>query len=640
MKIWLGIGLLLVGMSVQLIGINVQAAPLREQYRQAEQALNNNDVVRYQQLRQGLDAYPLTPYLDFQFLADRITTLSTTQVVNFMHRYPDSLLADRLEGRYLHRLVREQRWNEFLTLYPQLPNSEVLQCAHYRAKWALGDKNTAIAGAKLMWLHGGSRNEACDPLFDAWKTVGGRSDEDIWQRMLLAYQNNEQGLVTYLGRQLSPTTQPASELLQSLQKNPHQLLKGDLVRVSGEAQKTALSLALAKLADTEYSQVMSLYPKYQRQAGLSAAQVARVEQKLAQRLMFNRTHEYRSWLDSRLPVVGNEELFELRARLAIWEQDWKQLPGWIDRLSASTQQDSRWQYWRGRALKAQNRHGDGDQAWQLAANNRDYYGFLAAQHSKVPYALLKKPMPAAPSVSQARTRWPAFARTEEWLALGNKTAARSEWYHMLGKVNEADGLALGSLALQLGWFDKSIQASIQLRAWDHLDLRFPVVYRTSFQRQAQRLGVNEATLFAITRQESAFYEQARSPVGAGGLMQLMPGTATDTARKFNITDFKQASDVYRADVNIQLGSSYFKQMLDRYNNNRVAAIAAYNAGPGRIDNWLRNSGSRPLDVWVENIPYRETRGYVQNVLAFSVIYQDMLGQPKTFITSNEMNYVY
>ena len=635
MRLWLGLGLLLVGMSV-----SAQTAPLREQYRQAEQALNKNDVARFQQLRQGLGSYPLTPYLDFQYLADRITNLSTTQVVNFMHTYPDSLLSDRLEGRYLHRLVREQRWNEFLTLYPQLPNSEVLQCAHYRAKWALGDKNTAIAGAKLLWLHGGSRAEACDPLFDAWKTVGGRTDEDIWQRMLLAYEKDEHALVTYLGRQLSPAAQPASALLQSLDKNPQQLLKGNLMRVSGEAQKTALSLALAKLADTEYVQVMSLYPKYQRQAGLTNAQVARIEQKLAQRLMYNRTHDYRSWLDSRLPVMGTEDLFELRARLAIWEQDWRHLPSWIDRLSAETQKDSRWQYWRGRALKAQNHHGEGDKAWKLAANNRDYYGFLAAQQSKVPYALQKKSLPAAPSVAEARSRWPAFARTEEWLALGDKTAARSEWYHMLGKVSEADGLALGSLALKLGWFDKSIQASIQLQAWDHLDLRFPVVYRPVFQRQAQLLGVNEATLFAITRQESAFYEQARSPVGAGGLMQLMPGTATETARKFNITDFRQASDVYRADVNIQLGSSYFKQMLDRYSNNRVAAIAAYNAGPGRIDTWLRNSGSRPLDVWVENIPYRETRGYVQSVLYYSVIYQDMLGLPKTFITPNELNYVY
>ena len=635
MKVWLGVGLLLLSISV-----SAQGSALREQYRQAEQALNKNDVAGFKQLRQGLDAYPLTPYLDFQLLADRITNLSTTQVVEFMHRYPDSLLADRLEGRFLHRLVREQRWNEFLTLYPDLPNSEVLQCAHYRAKWALGDKNTAIAGAKQMWLHGGSRADACNPLFDAWHSVGGRKDEDIWQRMLLAYNKDEHSLVTYLGRQLSPAAQPASELLQALQKNPSQLLTGELVKVTGEAQKTALSLALAKLADTEYEAVMGLYPKYQRAAELTAAQVARIEQKLAQRLMFNRTLDYRSWLDSRLPVVGDEDLFELRARVAIWEQDWQHLPGWIDRLSAETQQDSRWQYWRGRALKAQNRHSDGDKAWKLAANNRDYYGFLAAQQSKVPYALQKKPLPAAPSLSQARARWPAFARTEEWLALGDKTAARSEWYHLLGKVNEADGLALGSLALKLGWFDKSIQASIQLRAWDHLDLRFPIVYRPAFQRQAQLLGVNEATLFAITRQESAFYEQARSPVGAGGLMQLMPGTATETARKFNITEFRQASDVYRADVNIQLGSSYFKQMLDRYSNNRVAAIAAYNAGPGRIDAWLRTSASRPLDVWVENIPYRETRGYVQNVLAFSVIYQDMLGQPKTFITANELNYVY
>ena len=635
MRVWLGVSLLLLSM-----GVSAQASSLREQYRQAEQALNKNDVAAFKQLRQGLDAYPLTPYLDFQLLADRITNLSTTQVVEFMHRYPDSLLADRLEGRYLHRLVREQRWNEFLTLYPDLPNSEVLQCAHYRAKWATGDKNTAIAGAKLMWLHGGSRSDACNPLFDAWYTVGGRNDEDIWQRMLLAYDKEEFGLVTYLGRQLSPAAQPASELLQSLQQNPHQLLKSDLVRVSGEAQKTALSLALAKLADTEYVQVMSLYPKYQRQAGLTNAQVARIEQALARRLMFNRTHDYRHWLDSRLPVVGDEDLFELRARVAIWEQDWQHLPAWIDKLSAETQKDSRWQYWRGRALKAQNRHSEGDKAWKLAANNRDYYGFLAAQNSKVPYAIQKKSLPAAPSLAQARARWPAFARTEEWLALGDKTAARSEWYHLLGKVSEADGLALGNLALQLGWFDKSIQASIQLKAWDHLDLRFPVVYRPTFQRQAQLLGVNEATLFAITRQESAFYEQARSPVGAGGLMQLMPGTATETARKFNITGFKQASDVYRADVNIQLGSSYFKQMLDRYSNNRVAAIAAYNAGPGRIDSWLRNSASRPIDVWVENIPYRETRSYVQNVLAFSVIYQDMLGQPKVFITPNEQNYVY
>ena len=635
MRGWLGLGLLLLGLSV-----SVQAASLREQYRQAEQALKKNDEVRFHQLRKGLNDYPLTIYLDYQYLADRISSLSTSQVTRFMRQHPDSLLAERLEGRYLYRLAREQRWSEFLTLYPTLPNSIALQCAHYRAKWATGDRATAMAGAKLLWLYGHSRPDSCDPLFANWQQAGGRSDEDIWQRMLLAYQSGEDGLVTFLGRQLSASAMPAGDFLQSLNKDPKQLIKGSLVNANGKRQQEALALALEKLANTEPQQIMSLYPKYQRQAGLSQQQVTGIEQQLARRLMYNRTREYRSWLDSRLPAIGDEELFELRARLAIWEQDWRALPGWIDRLSTDALQNSRWLYWRGRALKAQNRHAEGDKAWQQAANNRDYYGFLAAQQSRLSFSLQKKPLVPAPGLSQARKQWPAVARVEEWLALGDKTAARSEWYHLLGKVNEADGLALGSLALKQGWHDKSIQASIRIKAWDHLDLRFPIVYRDIFQRQAKRLRVNEATLFAIARQESAFYELARSPVGAGGLMQLMPATAKATAKKHNISDFKQASDVYNPAINIQLGSSYFREMLDRYSNNRIAAIAAYNAGPNRIDRWLRGSGSRPLDVWVENIPYRETRGYVQNVLAFSVIYQDVLGQKQTFITQEELGYVY
>lgn len=635
MRGWLGVGLLLLS-----LGWNVQASPLREQYRQAEHALKKNDMPAYERLRKGLDAYPLTVYLDYQYLADRMQQLTTAQVTRFMSRYADSLLADRLERRYLFRLAREQRWQEFLALYPALPNSVELQCAHYRAKWATGDKSTAIAGAEKLWLHGYSRPDICDPLFDAWASVGGRGDEQVWQRMLLAYDQRQDGLMTYLGRQLSSAARPAGDFLLSLDKKP-ELLAGPSLLVAGTVRhKDALAKALARLADTRPELVMSLYPKYQRQSDLSQQQVAGIERQLARRLMFNRTRDYRSWLDSRLPVVGDADLFELRARLAIWEQDWRTLPGWIDRLPAEAQQDSRWQYWRGRALKAQNRHAEGDKVWQQAAQNRDYYGFLAAQQGLHRYDLQKQPLPSAPSLSQASRQWPALLRVQEWLALGNKTAARTEWYHLLGRVNKADGLALGSLALSRGWYDKSIVASIQVRAWDHLDLRFPVVYRNIFQRQARKLGVDEATLFAIARQESAFYEQARSPVGAGGLMQLMPATARETARKHGISDYQNPADVYRAEVNVQLGSSYFKELLERYDNNRIPAIAAYNAGPSRINRWLNDSGSRPMDVWVENIPYRETRGYVQNVLAFSVIYQDMLGQNKTFIKPAELNHVY
>ncbi|PSJ46223.1 lytic murein transglycosylase [Zobellella endophytica] len=622
------------------LGMTAEASPVRERYQQAEQALKKNELARFEQLRQGLDGYPLTVYLDYQYLADRMNQLTTARVQQFMRRYPDSLQADRLERQYLFRLAREQRWREFLELYPALPNSIELQCAHYRAKWTTGDRATAIAGAERLWLHGYSRPDACDPLFDAWKNVGGRSDDHVWRRMELAYEAGQSSLIGYLSRQLSPGARPAGEWLSSLDANPGQLGKPEQVRAGSGRHKAAVSLALARLADSEPELVMSLYPKYQRSLGLSPEQVARVERRLAQRLMFNRTRDYRGWLDSRVPVVGDAELFELRARLAIWEQDWSHLLGWIDRLPEEARRDSRWLYWRGRALAAQRRTNEADTAWQEAARSRDYYGFLAAQQSRREFSLQKKPLSPAPSWAAAAARWPALLRVEEWMARGDKAAARSEWYHLLGKVDEQAGVELGSLALSRGWYDKSILASIRVQAWDHLELRFPVVYRDIFQRQARRLGLDESTLFAIARQESAFYEQARSPVGAGGLMQLMPATARETARKHGISQYRHPTDVYRPDINVQLGSSYFKELLVRYGDNRIPAIAAYNAGPGRINRWLRDSGSRPMDVWVENIPYRETRGYVQNVLAFSVIYQDMLGQPKSFLKPAELSHVY
>ncbi|GAA3538406.1 transglycosylase SLT domain-containing protein [Zobellella aerophila] len=634
MKSWLGIGLL-----VFSLGVSAQTSSLRERYDAAEQALKRNELTRFQQLRQGLDSYPLTVYLDYELISRRLNQLSLGEVQAFMRKYPDSLQADRLERAFLVRLAQEQRWQEFLSLYPKLPNSTELQCAHYRAKWALGDRATALAGAERLWLNGRSLPGACTPLFDSWRSVGGRTDHHVWQRMELAFELGESSIVSYLSRELGPSTRAAGELLVQLDKQPERL--GNITQFDGSSPQyqSAVSHGLARLADTEPGLVMNLYPQYQKRLGLSREHVARIERKLAQRLMFNRTREHREWLDHRLPEVGDIDLLELRARLAIWEQDWRRLPEWIDRLPTESQQDSRWQYWRGRALSGLRQSDQADAAWHKAAQARDYYGFLAAHQSSRPVALQKQPLKPAPAWDKAAARWPALRRVDEWMARGHKSNARIEWNHLLSKLDVDAQSELGSLALTRHWYDKSILASIQAKAWDQLDLRFPVVYRDSFRRQAQRLNIEEATLFAIARQESAFFEQARSPAGAGGLMQLMPGTARETARKHGIP-FRSANDVYHPDINVQLGSAYFRELLDRYDNNRILAIAAYNAGPGRINGWLRESGSRPFDVWVESIPFRETRGYVQNVLAFAVIYQDILGQPKSLLRPVEVIYGY
>lgn len=635
MKSWLGVGLLVLS-----LGVSAQTSPLRERYDAAEQALKRNELARFQQLRQGLDSYPLTVYLDYELLAGRLNQLSLGEVQAFMRKYPDSLQADRLERAFLVRLAQEQRWQEFLSLYPQLPNSTELQCAHYRAKWALGDRATALAGAEKLWLNGRSLPGACTPLFESWRNVGGRTDRQVWARMELAFELGESSIVSYLSRELGPATRAAGELLVQLDQKPERLGKIEEFSGASPEYKSAVSHGLARLADREPDRVMRLYPQYQKRLGLARDHVALIERKLAQRLMFNRTREHRDWLDHRLPELGDIDLLELRARLAIWEQDWRHLPAWIDRLPGESQQDSRWQYWRGRAYSALYKPKEADAAWHQAAQARDYYGFLAAHQSNRPVALQKQPLKPAPAWNQAVAKWPALRRVDEWMARGHKSNARIEWNHLLSKLDADTQSELGSLALSRHWYDKSILASIQAKAWDQLELRFPVVYRDSFRRQAHRLNVEEATLFAIARQESAFFEQARSPVGAGGLMQLMPGTAKETARKHGITAYRGPNDVYHPDINVQLGSAYFRELLNKYNNNRILAIAAYNAGPGRINSWLQDSGKRPFDVWVESIPFRETRGYVQNVLAFAVIYQDVLGQPKSLLRPVEVIHDY
>ena len=139
---------------------------------------------------------------------------------------------------------------------------------------------------------------------------------------------------------------------------------------------------------------------------------------------------------------------------------------------------------------------------------------------------------------------------------------------------------------------------------------------------------------AIARRESAFFPQAHSPVGARGLMQIMPATGRQVASALGRPHTR--AELYEVEHNILLGSAYYRQLLDRFAGNRVYALAAYNAGPHRVDRWRNAKGQGvPVDVWVETIPYRETRNYVKNVLSYNVVFQYLLGDTHRLLTDAE-----
>jgi soluble lytic murein transglycosylase len=218
--------------------------------------------------------------------------------------------------------------------------------------------------------------------------------------------------------------------------------------------------------------------------------------------------------------------------------------------------------------------------------------------------------------------------------------AHSEWYYLLqGSDDRERNRQLAQLAAQQGWYRMAIDAASRAEAWDALELRFPAPWRSTFQRHGSVREVPGTELMAIARRESAFYPQAQSPVGARGLMQLMPATAKEVAASLGQGD--GSADLFEVEFNVLLGSAYYRQLLDRYGGNRAFALAAYNAGPHRVDRWRHPPGEGvPVDIWVDTIPYKETREYVQAVLFYNVVFQYLLGDTGTLLTPAERAALY
>ncbi len=207
------------------------------------------------------------------------------------------------------------------------------------------------------------------------------------------------------------------------------------------------------------------------------------------------------------------------------------------------------------------------------------------------------------------------------MRIGEDGLANSEWLHAVRNSSSYQARALADYAAQQQWHARLVQTTIAGEMWDALDWRFPAAYRDSFLHWGRLTGVDPYLLMAITRRESAYNPVALSPAGARGLMQLMPGTASQVSRQLGLND-PGPYGVLEPELNIRLGSTYLRDKLERYQGNRLAAAAAYNAGPGRVDQWL-GSSVESFDLFVESIPFRETRDYVQAVLSYRVIFESL-----------------
>lgn len=605
-------------------------------YRQARNAVRNNRYNTYRELLAELEHYPLKPYLEYTYISRRLSRLPYQDVAEFERNYPDSYLADKLNRRWVKKLAQQGKWAEVVKHYQADNSTTALSCYYLYGRIVEGD-TSAFEEVAPLWSVGHSQPKTCDPLFARWMKQGGVTDAIAWQRFIKAMEGRQRSLARYVSKKMSPETQKMANLYYQVDRNPRALV--DMSRFGQQnAQMQELILhGLQRLSLREATLANKLWHKYDAQQLFDDQARLDTQRYIAVRLLRQgHTAETEALLQS-TPALSSQSLIEWLARDALGKLDWHRVNKWIAMLPPEARRSNRWRYWQARALEHTGGAANQIKAlYQQVSQTRSFYGFLSADRLSIPYELVDKPATVDAITREQVAGIGGVQRARELLILGKNLDARREWYHTTQKLDEQQVIAAGKLAESWGWHRNGIQAMIQIRYWDDLELRFPLAYQEQVNTTAKDVSVAPHLLFAIARQESAFSADARSSAGALGLMQLLPSTAEQTARRSGMSF--STYDLLKPATNIALGGRYLNQLLDQFNGNRILAAAAYNAGPHRVKQWLsKNNTSLPYDVWIETIPYRETRGYVQNVLSYSVIYGYRLGERQPFITTREAN---
>ncbi|WP_173636109.1 murein transglycosylase [Paramixta manurensis] len=606
----------------------------RDRYQQIKQAWDNKQMDTVEQLMPTLRDYPLYPYLEYRLLAQDLNNETSLAVSNFIQRYPTLPPVRTLSSRFVNELARRQDWVGLLAFSPNQPTPVAARCNWYYAKLMTGQQQAAWEGAKTIWLRGSSLPEACDKLFTAWQGAGQQTALVTLARMRLAMDSGNTSLVNFLAKQLPADYQTIAGATMALQNDPETL--ESFARAVGPTDFTrqASFSAFTRLARQDVENARLLIPLVVRLQKMNPEEEQAMKEAVAWRLMGNdTTSEQATWRDN---VVMNSEstsLIERRVRMALGNNDRRGLNTWIARLPVEAKEKDEWQYWQADLLIEQGRKAEADEILRKLMQERGFYPMVAAQRLGVDYPLR---VDASPKPDDSVERGAEIARVRELMYWGMDNLARSEWSYLVASKTPSQQQMLARYAFEHDWWDLSVQATIGGKLWNNLRERFPLAWEDNFSRYTEGKSIPPSYAMAIARQESAWNPKARSPVGAAGLMQVMPATADHTVKVYGIPGYLNSSQLFDPQTNIQIGTQYLESVYQQFGQNRIYASAAYNAGPSRVRTWRGNSAGR-LDAiaFIETIPFSETRGYVKNVLAYDAYYRHFMGKSDKIIVDSE-----
>ena len=601
-----------------------------------QQAFRKGDRKKLELLLPAARGHALEPWAAYWELKARLNEATSQEVQAFMQRYAGSYQEDRLRNDWLLLLGQRREWGQFADLHPHYRMSDDREVRCYAL--LIGQiKGTAPASAaddvRSNWYALRDADDGCTHAAGELYSYKKLSALDIWRKARLGAEANRSRVVRAAVEIVAP--EALTQLKEVLDAPSKYLLARNMA--GSRVRQELVLLALIRLAsgdpDSAAHQLDSKWSEY-----LSAEErnwAWGVIGKSAAQKLSGSAHGYFSNVTRNSHL--NDDLLGWKVRAALRAGQWKAVGNVVDAMSAETRQDSTWVYWKARAmLAAKPSEAERAEARQLLAGiagTRGFYEQLALEELGQRITVPPTPAPLTAEEKAAARANPGLNRGLYAILLGLRSEGVREWnyttnLHTPGGMADRELLAAADFACQREVWDRCINTSERTKTVTDMAQRFPMPFRAAVVERAQGIGLDPAYVYGLIRQESRFIMDARSHVGASGLMQVMPATARWTARKIGLTGFT-ADQITDRDTNITIGTAYLKLALDDFAGSMPMAAAAYNAGPGRPRSW-RNGPVLDAAIWAENVPFAETRDYVKKVLANTTNYAAMLtGQPQS-----------
>lgn len=604
----------------------MRAATIDEQrsaFREVYPAAERGDWEPVEARRTVLEDYVLWPDLKAAWLRVHLDD-AATDVRQFLEQHGSLKAARELRYRLALHLANQKRFPEYLELYRRWYADlgiAKLDCLAVNADILGGGNDDSVASrGRDLWLVGRSQADECDPVFDYLRGAG-ILDEPLYRRRFdLAIAQRQFSLARYLARSLDERHLEQANRWIAAQKDPAGFLQSARLRPDrDELHGEQLAYALEQLSYSDATLAAEHWQALRGMYDFPSDTAAGLSRHIA--LWLARQHTPRAFeaLRDLPPEAVDVEVRRWLVRSALRQHSWAEVIAVIAGMPEDERTKEEWQYW---AAVAWGETGNDEEAralFQALAEERSYFGFLAADALGSDYAWAHTAMEEDARALRSLEANGALVRARELFYVGLESRGRSEWDDAVSMLQADEKAQAALLAHRWGWHSRAIATAASLGLFDDLELRYPLPYREQFEKYSQTAAIPGSWAYGVARSESLFMADIRSVAGAVGVMQLMPSTGRRTAAEIKLP-YKGLDTLTDPDSNIRLGTFYLGKMLQRFGDNPVLATAAYNAGPARVEQWLPHEGQLDARIWIENIPFNETRSYVRRVLATDAIF--------------------